>query len=89
VALRAHALFTRWLGRVAGNLALVAGARGGVFLAGGILPRWAARFDVAEFRRGFEDKAPYTEWLRAIPTFIVTHPQPGLLGLAVLAESAA
>ena len=89
VAVRAHALFTRWLGRVAGNLALVAGARGGVFLAGGILPRWAARFDVAEFRRGFEDKAPYTEWLRAIPTFIVTHPQPGLLGLAVLAESAA
>jgi glucokinase len=88
-ALRAHALFTRWLGRVAGNLALVAGARGGVFLAGGILPRWTARFDVAEFRRGFEDKAPYTDWLRAIPTFIVTHPQPGLLGLAVLAESAA
>src|SRR5688500_5478818 len=85
-ALRAHALFTRWLGRVAGNLALVAGARGGVFLAGGILPRWTARFDVAEFRRGFEDKAPYTDWLATIPTFLVTHPQPGLVGLAVLAD---
>jgi len=88
-ALRAHALFTRWLGRVAGNLALVAGARGGVYLAGGILPRWISRFDVPAFRGAFEDKPPYTEWLRAIPTFIVTHPQPGLLGLAVLAESAA
>jgi glucokinase len=88
-ALRAHALFTRWLGRVAGNLALVAGARGGVYLAGGILPRWSGRFDVAAFRGAFEDKTPYTDWLRAIPTFIVTHPQPGLLGLAVLAESAA
>ncbi|HWN06811.1 MAG TPA: ROK family protein, partial [Steroidobacteraceae bacterium] len=85
-AARAHALFTRWLGRVAGNLALVAGARGGVFLAGGILPRWAAHFDVAEFRRGFEDKAPYTRWLASIPTFLVTHPQPGLVGLAALAD---
>jgi len=86
-AMRAHAFFTRWLGRVAGNLALIAGARGGVFLAGGILPRWVARFDVAEFRRGFEDKAPYSRWLADIPTFLVTYPQPGLVGLAVLADS--
>ena len=66
-ALRTHALFTRWLGRVAGNLALIAGARGGVYLAGGILPRWSGRFDVAAFRRAFEDKPPYQDWLRAIP----------------------
>ncbi len=88
-AMHAHALFTRWLGRVAGNLALVAGAQGGVFLAGGILPRWAARFDVAEFRRGFEDKAPFSAWLATVPTFLVTHPQPGLVGLAVLGSAAA
>ncbi len=85
-AVQAHALFTRWLGRVAGNLALVAGARGGVYLAGGILPRWSARFDVAAFRRAFEDKGQYAEWLRAIPCFLITHPHPGLLGLAVLAS---
>lgn len=88
-ALRAHALFTRWLGRVAGNVALLAGARGGVYLTGGILPRWGERFDVAGFRHAFEDKAPYTEWLRAIPAFIVMHPHPGLLGLAVLGEARA
>jgi glucokinase len=86
-AAAAHALFTRWLGRVAGNLALIAGARGGVYLAGGILPRWGDRFDVSAFRRAFEDKAPYTGWLRAIPSYLVMHPQPGLLGLAVLAEA--
>ncbi len=86
-AVRAHALFTRWLGRVAGNLALIAGARGGVFLAGGILPRWTGRFDVAAFRRAFEDKAPYASWLAAIPSYLVTHPQPGLVGLAVLANA--
>jgi glucokinase len=88
-ALRTHALFTRWLGRVAGNLALVAGARGGVYLAGGILPRWSGRFDVAAFRRAFEDKPPYVAWLRAVPSYVVVHPHPGLVGLAVLAESAA
>lgn len=88
-AARAHAIFTRWLGRVAGNLALVAGARGGVYLAGGILPRWGARFDVASFRRAFEDKAPYNDWLAAIPTTLVTHPYPGLIGLAVLAAARA
>lgn len=86
-AVRTHALFTRWLGRVAGNLALVAGARGGVYLAGGILPRWGARFDVATFRRAFEDKGQYGEWLRAIPSFLIRHPHPGLLGLAVLASA--
>lgn len=84
-ARRTHALFTRWLGRVAGNLALIAGARSGVFLAGGILRRWGERFDAAAFRRSFEDKPPYEEWLRRIPSFVVMHPQPGLLGLAVLA----
>lgn len=88
-AVRTHALFTRWLGRVAGNFALVAGARGGVYLAGGILPRWRGRFDIAAFRHAFEDKAPYTEWLRAIPSFLVMHPHPGLLGLAVLADESA
>ena len=87
VALRAHVLFTRWLGRFAGNLALVAGARGGVYLAGGILPRWSARFDVAAFRRAFEDKGHYAEWLRPIPCFLIMHPHPGLLGLAVLASA--
>jgi glucokinase len=85
-AVRAHALFTRWLGRVAGNLALVAGARGGVYLAGGILPLWASRFDVNAFRRGFEDKGQYAAWLRAIPCFLIMHPHPGLLGLAALAS---
>ena len=78
---------TRWLGRVAGNLALIAGARGGVYLAGGILPRWGAHFDVEAFRRAFEDKAPYNAWLAAIPTTLVTHPHPGLIGLAVLAAA--
>lgn len=88
-AARVIRLFTRWLGRAAGNLALTAAASGGVYLAGGIIPSWGSRFDVAAFRDAFEDKPPYSEWLRRIPCFVVQHPQPGLYGLAVLAAGAA
>jgi glucokinase len=89
-AMRTVTLFTRWLGRAAGNLALATGARGGVYLAGGIVPAWGSRFDAAVFRTAFEDKGPRAEWLRAIPCCIVQHPEPGLYGLAVMsADSAA
>lgn len=77
-------VFARWLGRVAGDLALSLGARGGVYLAGGIVPGWGDAFDVAAFRSGFEDKAPMRDWLAQVPSFVVTHEQPGLLGLAVM-----
>lgn len=87
-ATRVVGLFTRWLGRVAGNLALTAGARGGVYLAGGIIPSWGSRFDAASFRAAFADKPPHADWLRGIPCFVVQHPQPGLYGLAVLASGA-
>lgn len=86
-ALRAVGMFTRWLGSVAGNLALTAGARGGVYIAGGIVPGWGGHFDAARFREAFEDKAPFAGWLRAIPVFVVMHPQPGLLGLAAYAAA--
>ena len=84
-ASRTVALFTRWLGRVAGNLALTAGATGGIYLAGGMIPAWGERFDTRAFRAAFEDKPPYTDWLRSVPTWIVRHLQPGLYGLATLA----
>jgi glucokinase len=87
-ATRVIRLFTRWLGRAAGNLALTAGARGGVYLAGGIIPSWGSRFDAAAFRAAFEDKPPRSDWLRGIPCFVVQHPQPGLYGLAVLSAAA-
>src|SRR3569833_1845003 len=74
----------RWLGRFAGNLALTLLARGGVYIAGGIVPGWGAVFDGALFRQGFEEKAPFAPMLTQIPTFVNRHPQPGLLGLARL-----
>ena len=72
------------LGTVAGNLAITLGAGGGIFLIGGILPRIADRFAASGFRARFEDKGRLTDYMRAIPTYLVTHDNPALLGLAGL-----
>jgi glucokinase len=77
-------LFCEMLGTVAGNLALTLGASGGVFLIGGILPRFAGRFAASGFRARFEAKGRLAEYMRAIPTYLVTHDNPALLGLAGL-----
>jgi glucokinase len=53
---QAHELFCAMLGTVAGNLALTFGASGGVFLIGGILPRFTAHFAASGFRARFESK---------------------------------
>ena len=77
-------LFSAFLGTVAGDLALTLGARGGVYLAGGIAPRLANFLANSAFRRRFEDKGVQRPWLAAIPTWIVTHPFPAFAGLASL-----
>lgn len=83
-ARRTVSVFSRWIGRFAGNLALTFSARGGIYLAGGIIPGWGAHFDAQAFREGFEDKAPFGSWMRQVPTYAIVHPQPGLLGLAAI-----
>ena len=77
-------LFCNMLGTVAGNLALTLGAGGGIFLLGGILPRFSDRFAASGFRARFESKGRLTDYMRAIPTYLVTHDNPALLGLAGL-----
>lgn len=86
VAREALDLFCGFLGGVAGNLALIWGARGGVFLAGGILPRIAARMDASALRLRFEEKGRMRPYLEAIPVHVVVHPRPAFVGLAVLGE---
>ena len=75
-------MFCSMLGSVAGNLALILGARGGVYIAGGIVPRLGARFAESRFRERFEAKGRFRSYLAAIPTYVVTHPVPAFLGLA-------
>jgi glucokinase len=81
-ALRAFALFFALLGSVAGNLALTLGARGGVYLAGGILPRVQLLLATSLFRERFLAKGRFRSYLDAIPTYLITDPCPAFKGLA-------
>jgi glucokinase len=76
------AVFTSFLGNVAGNLALTIGAFGGVYIGGGIVPRLGAHFDVALFRKSFESKGRFSDYLARIPSFVITCEAPALKGAA-------
>jgi len=76
----ATAMFCAMLGTVAGDLALTLGAQGGVYIAGGIVPRLGARFVDSLFRQRFEAKGRLGAHLAAIPSYVVTHPLPAFLG---------
>lgn len=75
-------LFCSFLGNVAGNVALMLGARGGVYIGGGIVPRLGAAFARSRFRARFEDKGRFRGFLEAIPTYVVTARAPALIGVA-------
>ena len=67
-------------GRFRGNLALTLGPFGGVFNAGGIVPRFLEFFKASGFRAAFEDKGRFRAYVQDIPVYLITHDQPGLLG---------
>jgi glucokinase len=74
--------FCALLGTVAGDLALTLGARGGVFIGGGIVPRLGDFFATSAFRPRFEDKGRFSGYLARIPTRLIRSPHPALLGAA-------
>jgi glucokinase len=79
-------VFFEVLGQVAGNLALALGAQDGIFIAGGIVQRYPDRLKSGPFRSGFENKGRHRSLMERIPTCLITHPQPGLLGASFLAR---
>ncbi|MBW7849736.1 MAG: glucokinase [Rhodospirillales bacterium] len=84
VSVEALDRFFSMLGTFAGNLALTLGARGGVYVAGGIVPDMIEAFSASPFRRRFEDKGRFKPYLAPIPVYVVTHPYPAFLGLTGL-----
>src|SRR5579863_3739905 len=84
-AAEAVRLYWRIVARIAGDAAIAFVARGGVTLAGGVLPRIVDLIDETEFRAAFEDKAPVENLARAIPTRIVIQPDAVLVGMAAIA----
>lgn len=85
----AIAVMTGWLGGFVGDVALIAGATGGVYLAGGVLPRWGDLFDHALFLRRFMAKGAHRAIMERIPVKLITDPQATFKGLiALLADGA-
>lgn len=78
---RAVELFCTMLGTVAADLALSVGAHGGIFIAGGIVAKLGDSFVGSGFRRRFESKGRFSAYLKEIPTSVITHPYPALVGL--------
>lgn len=81
-------LFCALLGGFAGNVALTLGARGGVFIGGGIVPRFADRFFASAFRQRFEAKGRFQPYLAAIPSALITDTLAALGGAALAIEQA-
>lgn len=80
-------LFAIYLGRLAGDLALIFMAQGGVYLSGGIPQRILSALRTGSFRAAFEDKAPHQSILKSIPIYVITHPRAAIAGLAAYART--
>lgn len=80
--------FCRFLGRVAGNNVLTLGARGGVYIVGGVVPRFAELFLHSGFAASFADKGCMSGYFPGIPVWLVTAEFSGLLGAGVNLQQA-
>lgn len=79
---RAFDVFCGLLGSVAADVALVLGARGGVYIGGGIVPRFVEAFRASPFAERFGAKGRMSQYLADIPVYVITADFPALPGLA-------
>ena len=79
-AAQSVATFCELLGSAAGDQALSMGARGGVYLAGGVARKLRPVLARSGFRRRFENKGAMRDWLRRVPSYLITDPHPELIG---------
>jgi glucokinase len=80
LAVRAVEVFCAVLGAVAGDVALLTGARGGVFIGGGIASRILPLLERSRFRQRFEDKGVQSAYVGAIGTAVILARSPALAG---------
>ncbi len=87
VCVEALQAFCAVLGTAAANLAVTLGAFGGIYIGGGIVPRLGGYFDRSPFRERFEDKGRFSDYLKGIPTYVVTAEQATFLGVSAILAS--
>jgi glucokinase len=76
--------FCAMLGTAAANLAVTLGALGGIYIGGGIVPRLGEYFDRSPFRARFEDKGRFGDYLKAIPTYVITAENATFVGASTI-----
>lgn len=81
-AVQALAIFCAALATAAANLAITLGARGGVYIGGGIVPKLGDYFSRSAFRARFEEKGRFSQYLSEVPTYVIEAETPALRGLA-------
>jgi glucokinase len=69
---------------MAGDLALIVGASGGVYIAGGIVPKYLEPLKSGPFRAAFEAKGKMAEFARTLPAFVIVTRTPALIGCAAV-----
>jgi glucokinase len=81
-------LFCAWLGEVTGNFALSLGAQGGVYIGGGFVPKMREELLRSQFRARFDGKGRMSDYVKAIPVYLIGHDDPAFIGLRALALKA-
>ncbi len=87
VCVEAVELFCLLMGTAASNLALTLGATGGIYIGGGIVPKLGEAFERSGFRSRFEDKGRFGDYLRSIPTFVITAPSGTFIGASAVLDA--
>ncbi|HEY1127837.1 MAG TPA: glucokinase [Roseateles sp.] len=80
-------VFCGLLGTAAANLAVTLGSLGGIYIGGGIVPRLGEYFDRSPFRKRFEDKGRFHDYVSAIPTFVITAENATFKGASAILEN--
>lgn len=73
-------LFCKWLGVIAGNLAVTLGSTGGIYIAGGIVPQLGEFFMQSQFRSALHHKGRFSEFVAEMPVWLVRGGEPALYG---------
>lgn len=76
--------FCAMLGTVAADVAVTLGAVGGIYIGAGIVPRLGELFTQSAFRRRFESKGRFSDYLAQIPTYLITASNPAFLGVSAI-----
>lgn len=79
-------MFSGWLGTAAGDLVLSLGARGGVYIGGGVVPKMLPVFDQEYFVERFVNKGRLTSYVEPVPVHLVLNTQIALVGAAAIIQ---